>query len=123
MIDHICVDVSDFKKSKSFYEKALKPLGIQLLNESDGKYAGFGESGEKPFLWLIGGRGATKQSHFAFQTDKRDQVNAFYDSATSAGGKDNGKPGVRKDYHPNYYAAFVYDPDGNNVEVVCHQPK
>ena|SRR5580765_3209548 len=121
MIDHLGIDVSDYKKSKAFYEKALKPLGIKLLHEFGGTWAGFGK-GDKAFLWIIGGRSQTKHCHIAMGADKRAQVDAFYDAAIGAGGKDNGKPGIRKDYHPNYYGAFVFDPDGNNVEAVCHNP-
>jgi len=122
MIDHICVDASNYKASKMFYEKALKPLGIKLLKEYEEKYAGYGSS-DKPFFWVIGERSVTKHSHFAFATERRELVNAFYDAAISADGKDNGKPGIREHYHPNYYGAFVLDPDGNNVEAVCHRPE
>ena len=126
MIDHIGFVVSDLKKSKAFYLEALRILGITLLAEvtaeqsGGGAHAGFGR-GEKPFFW-IGDHGRPGSSaHVAFLADSRAQVDSFYRAALNAGGKDNGAPGLRAHYHPNYYGAFVLDPDGNNIEAVCHR--
>src|SRR5438105_2471432 len=118
MLDHIGIPVADYGKSKKFYEAALKPLGYKLVMEY-GPAGGFG-SESKPDFWIAQGEkaGAT---HVAFVTDDRKVVDAFYKAAMAAGGRDNGGPGIRKDYHPNYYGAFVYDPDGHNVEAVCHK--
>lgn len=118
MIDHMTLPVSDYPKSKTFYISALKPLNFDMIMEY-GNHGGIGEHG-KPEFWIapmeIG-----KPTHVAFNTKDRGAVDAFYAAAMAAGGKDNGKPGIRKDYHPNYYAAFVLDPDGHNIEVVCHE--
>ena len=125
MIDHVGFEVSDFARSKAFYEQALEPLGIRLMMEPvEGASAGFGkdtERGPKPFFW-IGSRGrpAVKGTHVAFGVRTPEQVDAFHAAALAAGGTDNGAPGLRPIYHPGYYGAFVLDPDGNNVEAVCH---
>ena len=120
MIDHCGLAVSDYAKSKAFYAEALKPLGFVVVMEF-GEMAGIGEPG-KPELWIakevIG-----KPNHIAFRAKNRAMVDEFYKAAMAAGGKDNGKPGIRKDYHPNYYGAFVLDPDGHNIEAVCHDPE
>ena len=129
-LDHIGVSVSDFAAAKAFYSTALKPLGITLQMEvtkaeTGGAYegAGFGTAG-KPFFWLgSGGGSATPGVHVAFAADDRAEVDAFYQAALAAGGKDNGPPGLRAHYHPTYYGAFVLDADGNNVEAVCHKPE
>jgi len=126
MLDHIGIEVSDLARSKAFYEQALEPLGIRLLMEPvEGTTAGFGkdtERGPKPFFW-IGARGRTAVSgaHIAFGVRSAEQVDAFHAAAVAAGGTDNGAPGPRPIYHPGYYGAFVLDPDGNNVEAVCHR--
>lgn len=118
MFDHICLNVTDFAKSKEFYSRALTPLGIQVMKEREGK-AALGRNGV--MLW-IGNYGAKAVGvHIAFQAETREQVHAFYEAALAAGGKDNGKPGIREKYTPDYYAAFVLDPDGNNVEAVCRR--
>ncbi|MEO9167455.1 MAG: VOC family protein [Aestuariivirga sp.] len=128
MLDHIGFAVSDYAKAKAFYIAALKPLGIKILMEvtpemSGGTWhAGFGKEGKSPF-WI--GDSKTKSStgvHVAFTAASRAEVDAFYKAAMAAGGKDNGKPGVRAHYHANYYGAFVFDLDGNNIEAVCHAP-
>jgi catechol 2,3-dioxygenase-like lactoylglutathione lyase family enzyme len=123
VLDHVGVEVSDFATSKAFYEKALEPLGIRLLMEFEGT-AGFGketEHGPKPFFF-IGERGRPPVSgaHVAFGVRSTEQVDAFHAASLAAGGTDNGAPGLRPIYHPGYYGAFVLDPDGNNVEAVCH---
>ena len=117
MIDHVSVRVKDFGKAKQFYLAALGPLGYQLIADF-GKAGGFGEGG-KPDFW-VGEREEVVSSHIAFAAKDRKAVDAFHQAAIAAGGKDNGKPGVREHYHKNYYAAFIYDLDGNNIEVVCH---
>jgi catechol 2,3-dioxygenase-like lactoylglutathione lyase family enzyme len=115
------LDVSDYERSKAFYEKALAPLGLKPIMEPMPGIAGFG--GDFAFFW-IADRGRTAQSgvHVAFTAKDREMVDAFHAAALEAGGTDNGGPGVREIYHPNYYGAFVLDPDGNNVEAVCHKP-
>ena len=122
MLDHLGLDVSDYEVSKAFYQRALAPLGIDLLMEPIPGVGGFGED-QKPYFW-IGRRGRPAQSgvHVAFEVSSRDLVDAFHAAALEAGATDNGGPGKREIYHPNYYGAFVLDPDGNNVEAVCHLP-
>ena len=122
MLDHMGFSVSDYERSKAFYEKALAPLGLELLMEPVAGAGGFGEDG-KPFFW-IDTRGPAPQSaiHVAFAVDSRETVDAFHAAALEAGATDNGGPGVREIYHPHYYGAYVLDPDGNNVEAVCHTP-
>ena len=121
MIDHAGIGVRDYARSKAFYEQALAPLGITLLMEPVGRAAGFGE-GSKPFFWLEDGRTPVTEVHVAFAAPDRATVDAFHAAALEAGGTDNGAPGVRAIYHPDYYGAYVLDPDGNNVEAVCHKP-
>ncbi len=118
MLDHVGLAISDFSRSKEFYKQALAPLGYQLLMEF-GEAAGFGKDG-KPDFW-IGKGSAAGSSHVAFAAAQRSVVDEFYKAAMAAGGRDNGGPGLRPQYHPNYYGAFVFDPDGNNIEAVCHQ--
>jgi len=120
-LDHIGLAVADYERSKGFYEKALAPLGLSLLMEPIPGVGGFGEGG-KPFFW-IGTRDAPQTGvHVAFAVDDRATVDAFHAAALDAGGTDNGAPGVREIYHADYYGAYVLDPDGNNVEAVCHKP-
>ena len=121
MYDHISLKVKDFKKSKRFYEKALAPLGFEVQSE-DGSSAGFG-SGETTGLWISQGTPASSAVHVAFASPSRKAVDGFYAAAMEAGGRDNGRPGLRESYSPTYYAAFVHDPDGNNIEAVCHAKK
>jgi catechol 2,3-dioxygenase-like lactoylglutathione lyase family enzyme len=123
VLDHIGMSVSDFARAKAFYTTALKPLGITLLMEfgsdvtGSSDVAGFGRG--KPYFWIASGP-ATSPIHLAFGAATRADVDAFYAAAMAAGGKDNGAPGIRAHYHPDYYGAFVFDPDGHNVEAVCH---
>ena len=120
MIDHIGIQVSDLERSIAFYAKALAPLGYALVMKWE-QFAGFGVDG-KPDFW-IDGRGAPKEPiHVAFRATGRATVRDFYREAMAAGGTDNGAPGVRPHYHEHYYGAFVRDPDGHNVEAVCHEP-
>ncbi len=126
MLDHLGFPVSDYARSKAFYEQALAPLGYSLVMEvqqddSDLPAAGFGANG-KPDFWIGGEGGLNKPVHLALAARDRAAVDDFYRAAISAGGKDNGAPGLRPHYHPNYYAAFVFDPDGHNIEAVCHAP-
>ena len=120
-LDHVGLDVSDYVRSRSFYEQALAPLGMKLLMEPVPGVGGFGS--EFPFFWIgERGRGPESGVHVAFTAADRETVDAFHAAALGAGGRDNGGPGVREIYHPDYYGAFVLDPDGNNVEAVCHTP-
>ena len=126
MIDHIGFPVSDYARAKSFYEKALAPLGYTLImevrqDEQEAQAAGFGANG-KPDFWIGGEGGLNRPMHIAIAAKERATVDAFYKAALAAGGKDNGAPGIRAHYHPNYYGAFVLDPDGHNIEAVCHAP-
>lgn len=120
MIDHISIRVSNFKISKRFFEAALAPLGYKLVFEHDISGAGFGRSG-KPDFWVKQGQ-PNPALHIAFASDDRAMVDAFHKEATVAGGRDNGVPGLRPEYHPEYYGAYVLDPDGHNIEAVCHNP-
>ena len=121
MLDHVGLSVSDYDRSRAFYEKALAPLGLKLMKEPIPDIGGFGK--DFPFFW-ISNRGLPPSSevHVAFSADSRETVDAFHAAALEAGATDNGGPGVREIYHPDYYGAFVLDPDGNNVEAVCHKP-
>ena len=124
MFDHVGLEVSDLEKSKRFYEMALQPLGIKLIADlKEWKAAGFGT--DRPRFWLGGGKPGydADEIHVSFSAKSRADVRAFYAAAMEAGGKDNGKPGVRPEYHENYYGAFVLDPDGNNIEACCHHPE
>lgn len=120
MLDHIGLIVHDYQRSKAFYQVALAPLGYELVLEM-GDWAGFGW-GDKPQLLIKGGSSTSPAVHIAFSAEDRDTVQAFYDTALKAGGKDNGAPGLRPEYHDHYYSAYVLDPDGHNIEVVCHIP-
>lgn len=127
MIDHLGITVSDFDASKAFYDKALAPLGASLIMMVPAEYTGGVKVGgygrEKPDFWLHEGKDAGPGRHYAFTARSRAEVDAFYKAATAAGGRDNGAPGLRPHYHANYYGAFVFDPDGNNIEAVCHGPE
>jgi catechol 2,3-dioxygenase-like lactoylglutathione lyase family enzyme len=120
VLDHVGIRVSDFEQSKRFFAEALSPLGYELLMEPSVSAAGFGQQG-KPDFWI--GQGDPGQPvHIAFAASDRASVDAFHEEALAAGGRNNGGPGLRPEYHPSYYAAFVFDPDGNNIEAVCHEP-
>jgi catechol 2,3-dioxygenase-like lactoylglutathione lyase family enzyme len=128
MLDHIGLAVADFDRAKAFYRAALKPLGLGVVMEVTAEetggdaHAGFGDEG-KPFFWIGTGAKPKGGAHVAFAAQTRAEVDAFHAAALAAGGRDNGAPGLRPHYHPNYYGAFVYDPDGNNIEAVCHRPE
>lgn len=127
MIDHTGLVVSDFNTSKAFYAQALSPIGYSLLMELAASVtghtdvAGFGEA-PKPDFWISRGVANKPPIHVAFRVASRATVDAFYKAAIAAGGTDNGAPGLRPHYHPHYYGAFVLDPDGHNIEAVCHEP-
>ena len=121
MIDHVTANVSDFDAAKQFYTQALAPLGYSVQAEFEGA-AGFGTGEGIPDFWIgsSSDRGAT---HIAFNAPDRAAVDRFHEAAMAAGGKDNGPPGLRPHYHETYYAAFVHDADGNNIEPVSHRPE
>ena len=128
MIDHIGFAVSDYERAKAFYAAALAPLGYTLVMEVDAAVnpsghpaAGFGANG-KPDFWIGGEGGIDKPLHVAIAAENRAAVDAFHRAALEAGGRDNGRPGLRPHYHADYYGAFVLDPDGHNIEAVCHRP-
>jgi catechol 2,3-dioxygenase-like lactoylglutathione lyase family enzyme len=128
MFDHVGYSVSDLGRARLFYEASLKPLGITVQMEvteemtgGHGSFLGFGK--ERPQFWIGTGPRHEPGIHVAFAATSRKEVGAFYAAAMSAGGKDNGPPGLRPQYHENYYGAFVLDPDGHNIEAVCHQPE
>lgn len=123
VIDHIEIPVSQFERARSFYRAALAPLGLEEImsvKAADGEAwrAGFGKD-SYPRLWLVGPRETAAPIHMALRASSRDSVDAFHAHALGAGGRDNGKPGIRTRYHDTYYAAYVLDPDGNNIEAVC----
>ena len=121
IFDHMGIAVRDPAKSKEFYVKALAPLGIKVVMEGHG-WTGMGREG-KPQFWFGLDDELSGPNHIAFTAKDRAQVRGFHAAALAAGGTDNGAPGLRPDYHPNYYGAFVLDPDGHNVEAVCHLPE
>lgn len=129
MLDHIGIGVSNLDRSRIFYDAALEPIGITLLwqvppeqTESGGTALGYGSRG-RPYFWVGEMAHPSEGTHVAFLVGSRAEVQAFHAAATAAGGRDNGAPGPRPHYHPNYYGAFVLDPDGVNVEAVCHEPE
>jgi catechol 2,3-dioxygenase-like lactoylglutathione lyase family enzyme len=126
MLDHITFAVADVARAKAFYDAALAPLDVSVQMEVSAEqsgsvaYMGYGEP-HKTYFWISGGKPAlTGRLHVAFAAKDRATVDAFYRAAIAAGGRDNGPPGLRPEYHPNYYGAFVLDPDGHNIEAVCH---
>ena len=126
MIDHTGISVSSFERSKAFYQKALAPLGYTLqleFSQTAGFRAAIAGKQDDPGgdFWITEGEPFSPKSHIAFRAESRDEVNAFYRAAIAAGGSDNGAPEVCSDYHENYYAGFVLDPDGYNIEAVCHK--
>jgi catechol 2,3-dioxygenase-like lactoylglutathione lyase family enzyme len=128
MIDHIGLSVSNMERAKAFYLNALKPLGVGVIMEVSAEetgadaHAGFGKD-NKAFFWIGTGNKPRGGAHVAFTAQTSAEVDAFYRAALAAGGQDNGAPGPRPHYHKHYYGAFVLDPDGNNIEAVCHRPE
>ena len=123
-LDHISIATADYAKSLAFYEAALAPLGIKThmkFEGPEGNVAGLGR--DMPDFWVGDGGAVQGRVHIAFSAPNRAAVDAFYAAAMAAGAKDNGAPGLRSHYHPTYYAAFVFDPDGHNIEAVCHAPE
>ncbi|OCW57728.1 VOC family protein [Hoeflea olei] len=127
MIDHIGVHVRDFAAASRFYDAAFAALGSSMVMTVPKEYTGgvqtAGYGREKPYFWITEGAPQTPPVHVALAAGSRAEVDAFYQAAMAAGGSDNGAPGLRPHYHPNYYGAFVRDPDGNNIEAVCHRPE
>jgi len=137
MLDHMTFRVTDIARAKAFYAAALAPLGYSLSFEGNfgGNIVGFSypdaseANGAKADVWFIdgpspyGGAPSTRGCHLAWRAASREQVRAFHQAALAAGGTDNGGPGLRPEYHPNYFGAFVIDPEGNNIEAVCHLPE
>lgn len=127
MIDHAGIPVADPARARAFYDAALGAIGAKLLMTvpkefTGGKWvAGYGRS--KPDFWLTESADVGPGRHYAFTASSRAEVDAFHAAALAAGGRDNGAPGLRPHYHADYYGAFVFDPDGNNVEAVCHRPE
>jgi catechol 2,3-dioxygenase-like lactoylglutathione lyase family enzyme len=121
VIDHVVLGVHHLDESRYFYERALAPLGVEVVVDRP-ELVGFGEESGRPFFWLAV-RETTRRVHVAFTAADRATVDAFHAAALRSGGVDNGTPGPRPHYHENYYAAFVFDADGNNIEAVCHAPK
>ncbi len=126
MFDHVAVVVSDYAKSKSFYAQALQPIGYTRLIELPGALEGGKDAAgfchaDGSDLWIAPGDATRPPLHIAFRAATRAEVDAFYRAAIAAGGRDNGAPGLRPRYHPNYYGAYVLDPDGHNIEAVCHE--
>ena len=120
MIDHIKIYVNDIEESKEFYLKALEPIHYKLMVDmSEYKAVGLGSEGV-PSTWLHG-TGCKQPTHIAWTAETREQVDVFHKAAVEAGGKDNGAPGIREEYHKDYYGAFIIDPNGHNIEVVCHK--
>jgi len=117
MIDHVSVRVQDIGRLVDFYRAALAPIGYEVKMEYPGAV---GMGAEMPDLWLMQTDQPLNPTHLALSSPTRDRIDAFYAAALAAGGVDNGPPGLRVDYHPTYYAAYVRDPEGNNIEVVCH---
>lgn len=126
MIDHVTFGVTDFEKSVAFYDRAFAPLGVRRLftvplNETDGvPVTGYGD--DIPWFWIAQEDATRGKLHIALTAKDRAVVDAFHREALLAGGVDNGPPGLRAHYHPNYYGAYVLDPDGHNIEAVCHTP-
>jgi catechol 2,3-dioxygenase-like lactoylglutathione lyase family enzyme len=120
--DHVGLNVKDYASAKAFYEQALAPLGYRVVMGMDEwKACGFGPSEEKPEFWVAQREPFGTGAHVAFQAPDRETVDAFHAAALAAGATDNGGPGIREEYHPTYYGAFVLDADGNNIEAVCHR--
>jgi catechol 2,3-dioxygenase-like lactoylglutathione lyase family enzyme len=125
MLDHFSLGVADLAAARKFYDKALKPIGYRRVRDYGTKAAGYGIGPQAPQFWL----GQAKKprpsggTHIAFSAPDRKSVRAFHKAALKAGGRDNGKPGLRPQYHPTYYGAFIIDPDGHHIEAVCHLPE
>jgi catechol 2,3-dioxygenase-like lactoylglutathione lyase family enzyme len=122
MLDHVTIGVENIERSQRFYDSALRPLGIARLYGEGERFAGYGIS-PRAFFWIGIRNSPQTGAHIAFAAGDRATVDRFYEAAIAAGGKDNGAPGIRPHYDPDYYGAFVLDPDGHNVEAVCRLPE
>ena len=122
MLDHVTIGITDIERSKAFYDQALQALGISRLYAEGTEAAGYGIR-PKAFFWISMRNSPQTGAHIAFAAGDRATVDRFYADAIKAGGRDNGPPGIRPHYHANYYGAFVFDPDGHNIEAVCHAPQ
>lgn len=126
MLDHLGIGISDYARSTAFYDAVLAPLGLKQLYKVPVEFTGgvdsVGYGDTRPFFWISENDTTSGRLHIAFSAKDRATVDAFHAAAMAAGGRDNGAPGVRPHYHPDYYGAFVLDPDGHNVEAVCHTP-
>jgi len=130
LLDHVSLGVGNLEKSRAFYDAALKPLGCRRVYDLD-MLSGYGASADEPSFWIGGPDAAAPElnvvpsagSHVAFAAESRAAVDAFYAAAMANGGRDNGRPGLRPEYHESYYGAFVLDPDGHHIEAVCHNPE
>ena len=120
MLDHVTIAVSDLERAKTFYDAALQPLGIERLYAEGESFAGYGV-GRLAFFWIGRRDLVATGTHVALAAPDRATVDTFYRAAIAAGGRDNGAPGLRPRYHPDYYGAFVLDPDGHNIEAVCRR--
>jgi catechol 2,3-dioxygenase-like lactoylglutathione lyase family enzyme len=123
MIDHITFGVSNFERSTAFYDRALAPLGVKRLFDVPGGARSTGYGDTRPWFWIAEENATRGKLHICLQAKTRKDVDAFHAAALAAGGTDNGAPGLRAHYHPTYYGAFVLDPDGHNIEAVCHTPE
>ena len=127
MIDHAGINVSDWEKAKTFYDAAFAAIGAKLVYMVPEEFTGGAKVGgygrDKPDFWLNEAAERGPGRHYAFKANSRNEVDAFYAAALAAGGRSNGAPGIRAHDHPDYYGAFVFDPDGNNIEAVCHRPE
>jgi catechol 2,3-dioxygenase-like lactoylglutathione lyase family enzyme len=119
VLDHVTIGVSNIDRSKTFYDKTLKPLDIERLYAEGAAFAGYGLN-KKAFFWIGFRESVLSSVHIAFAAKDRAAVDAFHEAALEAGGRDNGTPGLRPHYHANYYGAFILDPDGHNIEAVYH---
>jgi catechol 2,3-dioxygenase-like lactoylglutathione lyase family enzyme len=119
MLDHVTIGVGNLNHAREFYDRALRPLGIKRLYAEGETFSGYGAD-KKAFFWIGARAAVTTGAHVAFTAPDRAAVDAFHAAALAAGGRDNGAPGLRPHYHHHYYGAFVLDPDGHNIEAVCH---
>ncbi len=119
MLDHVTIGIIDIRRSMAFYDHALRPLGIERLYAEGEAFAGYGVK-PKAFFWIGVKPSPNGPAHVAFTVSDRALVHLFYDAGLAAGGTANGAPGLRAHYHPNYFGAFILDPDGHNIEAVCH---
>jgi catechol 2,3-dioxygenase-like lactoylglutathione lyase family enzyme len=122
MLDHVTIGVEDIERALRFYDQALRPLGVTRLYGDGNRFAGYGVN-PKAFFWIGFRSNPQTGAHIAFAANDRATVDRFYEAAIAAGGRDNGPPGIRAHYEPDYYGAFVLDPDGHNIEAVCRLPE